>query len=58
MLEEHWLLESFVFGRLGARPFADYQLKSVGQVVTRPCDDGTRSFMQGCLEPFGNLAVY
>ena len=32
-----------------------FGLMSVGQVVTRPFDGGTRSCIQGHLEPFGNL---
>ena len=52
MLGEHWLF----LGRLGGR-FGDYLLKSEGQVVTRPCNGGARSCMQGRLGQFGNLVV-
>ena len=45
------------FGRLGGR-FGDYLLKSIEQVVTRPCDGGACSCMQGRLEQFGNLAGF
>ena len=56
MLGEHWLLRVVFFGR----PFWGLyvEVKSVGQVVTRPSDGGTRAFSQGRLEPFGNLAGF
>ena len=46
MLGEHWLLESFVFGRLGARPFWGLFVEVI--VCMASCH----------LEPFVNLAVF
>ena len=51
------VISRLFLGRLGGR-FGDYLLKSVGQVVSRPCNGGARSCMQGRLEPFGNLAGF
>ena len=67
MLGERWLLRSFVVGLLFVCCcfFGDrFGGISVDVIVCRAscnkavCDGGTRSCMQGRLEPFGNLAAH
>ena len=55
MLGEHWLLESFIFWKLGCRIGG---LSAEVIVCRASCNKavGSRSCMQGRLEPFDNLA--